>query len=79
MGNSRGDVRTRHESESPAKGATDNPLTRDELAGKFNECAEWGGVSVANAARAVELFLGLERVQAVEELMKCVIADARQG
>jgi hypothetical protein len=61
----------------PAKGAADNSLTRDELAGKFNECAEWGGVSVANAARAVELFLGLERVQTVEALMKCVIADAR--
>ena len=63
----------------PAKGATDNPLTRDELTGKFNECAEWGGVSGANAARAVELFLGLERVQTVGELMKCVTADARHG
>ena len=73
------DGRVLREAYFPAKEATGNPLTRDELTGKFNECAKWGGVSVANAARAVELLLGLERVRTVEELMKCVIADARHG
>jgi 2-methylcitrate dehydratase PrpD len=71
------DGRVVREAYFPAKGATDNPLTRDELTGKFNECAEWGGVSAANAARAVELLLSLERVRTAGELMKCVIADAR--
>ena len=46
------DGRVLKEAYFPAKGATDNPLTRDELTAKFDECAEWGGVSRANAARA---------------------------
>jgi 2-methylcitrate dehydratase PrpD len=57
----------------PAKGATDNPLTRDELVAKFNECAQWGGVSPDKAARAVDLLLGLDRVTSPDELMRCVV------
>jgi 2-methylcitrate dehydratase PrpD len=58
----------------PAKGAADNPLTQAELAEKFNECAAWGGISSTQAARALELLAGLERLEKIDELMKCVVA-----
>ena len=64
--------RTFTEAYYPAKGATDNPLTRDELVGKFNECAEWGGVPAAKAARAVELVSQLERASSVAALMNSI-------
>jgi 2-methylcitrate dehydratase PrpD len=73
------DGRTVSEAYFPAKGATDNPLTQDELAEKFNECAAWGGVSAAQAARAIELVLGLERLQSVDDLMKCVVAEGTRA
>src|SRR5687767_4126677 len=41
----------------PAKGATDNPLTQQELLDKFNECAAWGGVSPKEAQRAINILL----------------------
>ena len=65
--------RTVSEAYYPAKGATDNPLTREELVEKFNECAEWGGVPAAKAARAVELVSRLERAEGVAALMDSVV------
>jgi 2-methylcitrate dehydratase PrpD len=58
----------------PAKGATDNPLSQAELAAKFNECAQWGGVPRSKAQRAVEILLDLDRAESVDELMSCIIA-----
>ncbi|HEX2828569.1 MAG TPA: MmgE/PrpD family protein [Burkholderiales bacterium] len=65
--------RTLSEAYYPAKGATDNPLTRDELVDKFNECAEWGGVPASKAARTVEIVSGLERAESVAALMDSVV------
>ena len=58
----------------PAKGATDNPLTRAELVEKFNECAQWGGVPAGKAARAIEIVSSLERAERVEALMESVVS-----
>ena len=65
--------RTISEAYYPAKGATDNPLTREELTEKFNECAEWGGVPADKAGRAIDLVSGLERLESVRDLMKSVV------
>ena len=67
------DGRTVSEAYYPAKGATDNPLTREELVAKFNECAEWGGVSALKAARAVEIVSTLEHAKGVAPLMDSVV------
>lgn len=67
------DGRTVSEAYFPAKGATDNPFTREELVDKFNECAEWGGVSALKAARAVEIVSTLERAKGVAALMDSVV------
>lgn len=56
----------------PAKGATDNPLSQQELLEKFNECAEWGRVSPKQAERAIDILLDLERMSTADELMNCV-------
>jgi 2-methylcitrate dehydratase PrpD len=65
--------RTVSEAYYPAKGATDNPFTREELVEKFNECAAWGGVSALRAARAVEIVSTLERAKGVAALMDSVV------
>lgn len=56
----------------PAKGATDNPLSQHELLEKFNECADWGGVSPQQARRATDMLLDLEHMQTAHELMSCI-------
>jgi 2-methylcitrate dehydratase PrpD len=56
----------------PAKGATDNPLSSEELLEKFNECAAWGGVSPTQAGRATAILLDLENMTSAAELMKSV-------
>jgi 2-methylcitrate dehydratase PrpD len=56
----------------PAKGATDNPLSRQELLEKFSECTEWGGVSADKSRRAADILLDLERMSTADELMSCV-------
>jgi len=66
--------RTQSEAYFPAKGATDNPLSEAELAEKFRECAAWGGVAAVNAERAIDLLLGLDRLDRVDEVMRCVVA-----
>jgi 2-methylcitrate dehydratase PrpD len=68
------DGRTLSEAYFPAKGAPDNPLTRAELTGKFNECAEWGGLAGTQSARALELLLALEGADKIDELMTCLVA-----
>jgi len=72
------DGRTVSEAYFPAKGAADNPLSKAELADKFNECAAWGGISAAQSARAIELLLEFERLETIEELMKCVVAEGKR-
>jgi 2-methylcitrate dehydratase PrpD len=63
----------------PAKGATDNPLSREELLGKFHECAAWGGVSKKNAERAAAILLDLENMTTAAELMRCVTSKMDPG
>ena len=69
------DGRTCSEAYFPAKGATDNPLSEAELTDKFRECAAWGGVAPAKSERAIDLLLGLDRLDRVDEVMRCVVAS----
>jgi 2-methylcitrate dehydratase PrpD len=73
------DGRSYSEGYYPAKGATDNPLTREELLEKFNECAEWGRVPPGKARRAIEILLDLERMSTADELMSCLSAEHATG
>ncbi|OGA22043.1 MAG: MmgE/PrpD family protein [Betaproteobacteria bacterium RIFCSPLOWO2_02_FULL_67_26] len=52
------------------KGSPANPMSDDELAGKFRECAAWGKLPKAGADRVVEKVLSLEKLKSVRELTR---------
>jgi 2-methylcitrate dehydratase PrpD len=52
------------------KGSPANPMSDEELAGKFRECAQWGGLPESSARKVVDLVFGLEKVKSVRELSR---------
>jgi 2-methylcitrate dehydratase PrpD len=50
------------------KGSPANPLSDDELAAKFRECAAWGKLPKANAEKVIELVFGLEKLKNINAL-----------
>ena len=52
------------------KGSPANPMTDDELAGKFRECAAWGKLPKANADKVVDMVMNLEKLKSVRELAR---------
>ena len=52
------------------KGSPANPMTDDELAGKFRECAAWGKLPKASADKVVDMVFGLEKLKSIRELTK---------
>ena len=59
------------------KGSPANPMTDEELAGKFHECAAWGGLPKPNAEKIVDLVFGLENVRNIRELTKLLAITAK--
>jgi 2-methylcitrate dehydratase PrpD len=55
------------------KGSPTNPMTDDELADKFRECAAWGGLSKPNAEKIVDLVFSLDKVKSIRELMRLLV------
>ena len=52
------------------KGSPSNPMSDEELAGKFRECAAWGKLSKANAEKVVDLVFNLEKIRSIRELTR---------
>jgi len=52
------------------KGSPINPMTDDELADKFRECAAWGGLAKPNAEKIVDIVLNLEKVKSIRQLTR---------
>jgi 2-methylcitrate dehydratase PrpD len=52
------------------KGSPTNPMSDDELAGKFRECAAWGKLPKAAADKLVHMVLNLEKLKSIRELTK---------
>ncbi|HEV2007777.1 MAG TPA: MmgE/PrpD family protein, partial [Burkholderiales bacterium] len=52
------------------KGSPAHPMSDDELAGKFRECAAWGGLPRARADKVVELVFALEKLKHIGELTR---------
>jgi 2-methylcitrate dehydratase PrpD len=52
------------------KGSPANPMSDDEVAAKFRECAAWGGLSAANAEKIIERVFDLERLPRSRELTR---------
>jgi len=52
------------------KGSPVNPMSDDELAGKFRECAAWGKLPKASADKVVHMVFNLEKLKSIRELTK---------
>jgi 2-methylcitrate dehydratase PrpD len=52
------------------KGSPANPMSDDELADKFRECAAWGKLPKANADKVVGMVFNLDKLKSVRELTK---------
>jgi 2-methylcitrate dehydratase PrpD len=59
------------------KGSPANPMSDEELAHKFRECAAWGKLPEANAEKVIELVFGLEKLKNVRELTRLLVAGSR--
>jgi 2-methylcitrate dehydratase PrpD len=58
------------------KGSPVNPMSDEELADKFRECAAWGGLAPARAERVIELVFDLQKLKNVRDLMKLLRTGA---
>lgn len=61
------------------KGSPTNPMSDDELADKFRECAAWGGLAKPQAEEIVDLVLNLEKVKSIRSLMRLVAIGGAAG
>ena len=61
------------------KGSLANPLSEDEVAEKYRDCASFARWPKAKAERAFELVRGLERLDDVRELTACFAASSGKG
>jgi 2-methylcitrate dehydratase PrpD len=59
------------------KGSPANPMSDDELANKFRECAAWGRLPKATTENVIELVFGLEKLRNVSALTKLLQTGAR--
>ena len=59
------------------KGSPANPMTDDELANKFRECAAWGKLPAASAEKVIEIVFALEKLKNIRDLTRLVQTGAR--
>jgi 2-methylcitrate dehydratase PrpD len=52
------------------KGSPANPMSDEELAGKFRECAAWGKLPKANADKVVDMVFNLEKLKNIRNLTR---------
>jgi 2-methylcitrate dehydratase PrpD len=60
------------------KGSPANPMSDDELAAKFRECAAWGKLPAASADKVVEMVLNLEKLKSIRNLTRLLAVDRRR-
>lgn len=60
------------------KGSPANPMSDDELAKKFRECATWGKLPDASAEKVIEIVFNFEKLKNVRDLTKLLQTGARR-
>jgi 2-methylcitrate dehydratase PrpD len=60
------------------KGSPANPMTDDELAAKFRECAAWGKLSRANADKVVDMVFNLEGLKSIRNLTRLLATGGKR-
>jgi 2-methylcitrate dehydratase PrpD len=61
------------------KGSPTNPMSDEELAAKFHECAAWGKLPKANADKVVEMVLTLEKLKNIRGLTRLLAIGGRSA
>jgi 2-methylcitrate dehydratase PrpD len=61
------------------KGSPANPMSDEELAGKFRECAAWGKLPKPAADKVVDKVFNLDKLKSVRELTRLLAIGAKQG
>ena len=59
------------------KGSPANPMSDDELAVKFRECAAWGGLPRTDAEKIIELVFRLDKLKNINELTRLLGTGAK--
>ena len=59
------------------KGSPANPMSDDELAVKFRECAAWGGSPRTDAEKIIELVFRLDKLKNINELTRLLGTGAK--
>jgi 2-methylcitrate dehydratase PrpD len=57
------------------KGSPANPMSDEELADKFRDCAQWGGLPKPNAQKVIDLVFGLEKVKSAREITRLLATE----
>jgi len=57
------------------KGSPANPMTDLDLADKFRQCADWGGLDGGRAQSIIDLVWRIDELQDVGELARLLRAD----
>ncbi|MGA0033422.1 MAG: MmgE/PrpD family protein [Burkholderiales bacterium] len=60
------------------KGSPAHPLSDDEVAAKFRECATWGGLPATNTEKIIERVYGLEKLLHVRDLTRWLAIAPRR-
>jgi 2-methylcitrate dehydratase PrpD len=60
------------------KGSPTNPMTDDELATKFRECASWGKLPKTTADKVVEMVFGLEKLKSIRNLTRLLAVGGQR-
>jgi 2-methylcitrate dehydratase PrpD len=71
------DGRTLHGRADFGKGSPANPMSDDEVADKFRECAAWGGLSRAHSEKVIALVFDLERLPRTRDLTRLLAIGGR--
>lgn len=58
------------------KGSPANPMTDAELADKFRQCADWGGIDGGRAQSIIDLVWRIDELQDIGELTRLLRAGA---
>jgi len=61
------------------KGSPANPMSDEELVGKFLECAAWGKLPKANADKVVDRVFNLEKLKSIRELTRLLAIGRKRA
>lgn len=60
------------------KGSPANPMSDDEVAAKFRECAAWGGLTATRAEQVIQRVFNLEKLGSASELTRLLVPAPRR-